>query len=95
MEEADGADGDTVVEHNPEGSRWVLDQSAQGGGCNGHYFFFSDGRVTLLSFTCSLHDPSARRPGFPKSWANPAAPPPLGLPTYKQGCLQTERWEEA
>lgn len=29
MEEADGADGDTVVEHNPKGSRWVLVQSVQ------------------------------------------------------------------
>lgn len=43
----------------------------------------------------SLHDTSVGRPGFPKSWANPAAPPPQGLPTYKQGCLQTDSWEEA
>lgn len=51
MEEADGADGDTVVEHSPEGSRWVLDQSAQGGGCNGHYFFF----LRRQSYPALLH----------------------------------------
>lgn len=41
MEEADEADGDTVVEHSPEGSRWVLDQSAQGGGMQRSLFLFS------------------------------------------------------
>lgn len=79
----------------PKGADGCLTSLHRVGDATVAIYFFSDGRVTLLSFTCSLHDPSVRRPVFPKSWANPAAPPPLGLPTYKQGCLQTERWEEA
>lgn len=35
---------------SPKGaSRWVLDQSAQSGGCNGHYFCFSQ----LAELLCS------------------------------------------
>lgn len=84
MEEVDAADGDTVVEllsTNPKGANGCWASLHRLGEVRILISCFSAGRVTLLSFTCSLHSPSVRSPGSPKDWANPAASRPPGLPT--------------